>query len=269
LSIGRAGDPRRPGTRLPGRRGPSALPSLKFAIRNSIFAILLLPLGAQATEDPGIQIRVLAVGAAPDTPPPPALAVISPEGKAAPLEFLRFNVSQPVLQKKAPAVRVYRRQDLETYLAERPETPPVPLLEYLLPQDSERCMVIAEPDPKGAGAWTYRAFPEDARDFPGGSRLFLNLTRVQLSGFAGDAAFEVPAQGSRLVKPSKVGGDADRQNVQVFAAAQGRRLPVASTRWTFDPSQRGIVIVYADQALTRFRLLAIPDNVPSGRLSAR
>jgi hypothetical protein len=254
---------------------------MKSAFPNALLPVLglLLVLAAapflEATPEhlekkKGVQVRVLAAGV-PTGASLPELAVIDPDRKPAPLEFLRFNVSLPVLQKKDSVVRVYLLADLKAQLegkARGEDLPlPAPVLEYALPPGSGRCMVVVEPGAQGG--WTYRGFAEDAQDFPGGSRLFLNLTGARLSGQVGDARFEIPARSSGLVRPSKVGGEALRQNVQVFAATPGRQLPVASTRWTFHPDQRGIVLVYADAQLTRFRLLAIPDNVPGGSLSAR
>lgn len=221
-------------------------------------AFLILGLGRVFAAEEILTLRTLAPEAAETEAS--TFAVLDSEGKLGALEMPRFNISQPCKVKKSASIQIYDRTQLADFLAAKIKEMPKPLFEIPAAADSRSFILVFEK--KTQKDWIPHAMADGADAFPGGSRMFINLTPFPLKGSIEAQNFEVKKNAFQLVS-SAIGADETvRRNVQIFADVNGISKPVSSTRWTFNAKRRGVVVVFRDPQAGDLRLYALPDNLP-------
>jgi hypothetical protein len=158
-------------------------------------------------------------------------------------------------------IQVYDYAALRTALTSSsnkaaPPSLPAPLIDVPVPAGAQKCLLVVRTDTPGLKS---QVFDESAQQFPGGSRLFINLTPYKLEGSCGVTGFEVAPQSSALVSPA-VPAD-HRAIVKIFAQMPSRKAIVVDNTWAFFPNARGIVLIFEVPG-GALRTLGLSDEIP-------
>ena len=128
--------------------------------------------------------------------------------------------------------------------------------------------------PKGVSDWMivifgsggenqqYRMIPIVDRDFLMGSFHFLNASKFPIGGIIDGDAFQVPpGRQYNYPNPSKR-SDRIRISVDFAYSDQDEWKRLSSSRWTFNPEVRTLMICFWDSVYERLRFVGITDTAP-------
>ena len=210
---------------------------------------------ATAADDPWtVRVRLASFKYMPDLTHAVAVGVEAPEpGKEEPLRLSNRSFSAAQSVRIDGVLRLYP-EGVQNYGAT------APLCELQLPKDVSSWLIILFGD--GKQNQQYRMIPIVDRDFLMGSFHFLNASAYPIGGSIDDDIFQVlPGQQFNYPNPS---GSSDRIRISVnFAYSEEdewKRL--SSSRWTFNPEVRTLMICFWDPTYDRLRFFGITDSAP-------
>lgn len=230
----------------------------------SLFLVaLVLPGILQAVPIPkekeGIMIRIVAT-AQNSRAPLPDLAVRGVDGELVPVQMFPWGISPAVKQKMGSRVQLYNRAALKEAIDGG--TPlPDPVLEIPLQPGTVSCLIVlrADKQAKGSSELVYEVYDDSPKVYPGGSRMFLNLSPYRLTGTCAGANFVVPPRGSTLFNPG-VKSEDYREQIQLYAELPTRKALSLDEVWVFSPDSRGIILVFETEG--SIRVVSISDQIP-------
>lgn len=217
------------------------------------FCIVTSP--CYAAEEPWtVHVRLASFKYMPDLSYAVLVGLEPPEpGKEEPLRLSNrsFSASQSV--RIDGVLRLYP-EGVENYVI----TPP--LCELQLPKDISDWLIILFED--GKENQQFRMIPIVDRDFLMGSFHFLNASEYPIGGSIDDDIFQVPS--GKQFNYANPSGRSDRIRISVnFAYSEEDEWKRLSTsRWTFNPEVRTLMICFWDPTYDRLRFFGITDSDP-------
>lgn len=230
---------------------------------SSFFVLFAVQCSAQAQQkqinkDPGQAIRVFAPQL--EVKDCPELGVVGVDGNPVKLVFLNFCISSPVYQATGKSYKVYNYDALDQAVSRKLPLPQ-PITEFPA-EGMKSAILIVQPMDNMKGNWEFSLFSDDAKKFPGASRLFLNLTGNSVRGSIAGMDFQIPANGSQIVVVPGTSNDDNRRLVRLWGNYQGKDVPIVDENWSFPPQARGIVLLWQKGNSGDFRLNGITDVLP-------
>ena len=97
-------------------------------------------------------------------------------------------------------------------------------------------------------------------NFGGGKFLFMNSTKVDISGEAGGVKFTIKPGESTIIKPQAVSND--QASEEMFSFREGNEAkPFFSSKWPISDKSRSLIFFYIDPASQRLRMHSIRDFI--------
>lgn len=176
-------------------------------------------------------------------------------GKETALRLSNRSFSEPHTLRIDGSLRLYPEGVLDYAAAQ-------PLCEMMLPPGTKNWLVMVF-STGGEGA-QYRMVLVADDAFPGGSVHFLNASQYPIGGMIDDDVFEVlPGKQYNYPNPSKR-SDRIRISVNFAYNEEDEWKRLSSSRWTFDPEVRTLMVCFWDATFERLRFFGISDTSPQG-----
>ncbi|MEY3898469.1 MAG: hypothetical protein RLZZ214_3991 [Verrucomicrobiota bacterium] len=97
-------------------------------------------------------------------------------------------------------------------------------------------------------------------NFGGGKFLFMNATKVDISGEAGGVKFAIQPGKSTIIKPQAVSND--QASEEMFSFREGNEAkPFFSSKWPISDKSRSLIFFYNDPTSQRLRMHSIRDFI--------
>jgi len=220
----------------------------------------------KSKESPAISLRLMSSDL--DTGMPcPEWAVLDDNGLIHPIKIVPWNISSAVKLPLKESLQIYNFTELQEAVAQKsPENGhilmPKPVFDLRIPLKSNAYLLIVKTDKMAKNGWSGTLFDDSLQGYPGGSRLFLNLTDYPLTIQCNNIRQDLQAHGTWNLNPQA----SNKENgykylVQVFAHLPMHEITLMNQPWAFYPDSRGIIIIFEINGSVR--LVTIGDDLSS------